>query len=599
MNTMKMRRASILLYVLLMCLAANIIIAGDDNQKIEGDYLSVRESLLPMFSFTFQAGNEFFPIYRINPQVREYIRFYLEKDRSLEYAAGAVWLLGFVGTKDDIEVVDNYIQSYLNSANENHRRFIRAYVAGSLGCFAGTMIRRGVEGAEEFCKRYANVSSWMSPVADDNYGQIRSAYNYFIYGAYNYSKADWLLSLLKQATSGGGRPFLSDVRPIENRDKYTEMMKPPTKSEEELKKLREDFLSKNGELIDVLLRKQTLAEWREARKRAVLTEEKQAVDAFESVDLSGRLEGGYLQSMAREAVRAYEQISRLLLYSDVNDLPISKEILKDIENAGLHKYEGFEVMIDVEAHIDNIAPTIKRRLGTAEGSAGGPVVIREKQTAAVTFQIRGSADVLRKYSRNSFDRSFVSPRTGDLIVKMERNSDRWQWSPIAEPNVSADSCIADDKYLIDSVNNAIIAYTQITQSLVKGSYDPLTIPILDNGKVIPLERRQKGKDKMVKDLAIEKKILEELQKAKLNNYSDYHVKVRFEATLSDVGLGDKLHAIKGYETADVSFVIPGAAEIFRKHAPRGSGHDTFSGGDGLLVRMKRINGKWYWNPFGW
>lgn len=89
-----------------------------------------------MFSFTFRAGNEFFPIYRINPEVREYIRFYLENDRSLEYGAGAIWLLGVVGTRDDIEVVDNYIQSYLKSVDKNDRRFIRGYVAGSLGCFA-------------------------------------------------------------------------------------------------------------------------------------------------------------------------------------------------------------------------------------------------------------------------------------------------------------------------------------------------------------------------------------------------------------------------------------------------------------------------------
>lgn len=77
------------------------------------------------------------------------------------------------------------------------------------------------------------------------------------------------------------------------------------------------------------------------------------------------------------------------------------------------------------------------------------------------------------------------------------------------------------------------------------------------------------------------------------------MKVKFEATLSDGGTGDKLHAIKGYETADVSFVIRSAAETFRKYAPKGSGNDTFSGGDGLLVCMKRIDGKLYWNPFGW
>lgn len=159
--------------------------------------------------------------------------------------------------------------------------------------------------------------------------------------------------------------------------------------------------------------------------------------------MSETIEGGYLKSIAREAVGAYEQISRMLVYRDVNDLPINKEILKDIQNAGPNNYEGFEVMIDVEASINNIVPTIKRREGNVEGSAARPVLVRERQAAAVTFQIRGSSSVLRKHSLNSLDRSFLSPRTGDLVVKMERNNDRWQWSPIAEPNVSTDCNIVE------------------------------------------------------------------------------------------------------------------------------------------------------------
>lgn len=53
------------------------------------------------------------------------------------------------------------------------------------------MLRRRIEGAEEFCKRYANASAWMCSVADDDYRQIMVAYNYFILGAYDHSKADY------------------------------------------------------------------------------------------------------------------------------------------------------------------------------------------------------------------------------------------------------------------------------------------------------------------------------------------------------------------------------------------------------------------------
>src|SRR3972149_97938 len=371
----------------------------------------------------------------------------------------------------------------------------------------------------------------------------RRAYNYFIYGAYQYSKADFILPLLRQ-TSSGSKPFRSksEIEILENlkTDKYTEMMKPGKTSEETLKKYRNEFLNTaGGVLVDILLKKQTYAQWSKAQEeqKTVPKAEKKPADSFENIDLSETVEGGYLKAIASDAAKAYMQISKTLLDRDANDLPIKKEILQDIQNAGLNNYDSFQVMVDVEAKINDFVPAIKSGEGKDEGSAAGPVVVKEKETAAVTFNIRGTADIFKRHVPEVGNNSLIASTTGDVIINMKRINDKWHWSPVLDLNVSAVADIVEDNYLIDSASEAIIAYTQITRMIIDGNYDPLIIPVLDDGKLIPLEKRKKDKDEMAKALDLEKRILEDLTKANLNNYGDYHVKVKFEATLGNVETG--------------------------------------------------------------
>ena len=94
-------------FVLSFFLMAEILFATENTSEPD-KYLSVRDSLLPMFNPDFRLSNKYFPINRINPDVRPYVLFYLEKDDSnYAYVPGGLWLLGIVGTKDDINFVDN------------------------------------------------------------------------------------------------------------------------------------------------------------------------------------------------------------------------------------------------------------------------------------------------------------------------------------------------------------------------------------------------------------------------------------------------------------------------------------------------------------
>ncbi|MBN2183620.1 MAG: hypothetical protein JW715_17055 [Sedimentisphaerales bacterium] len=596
MKNSVLQKTSILGCVLLICFITNYVMAIDKPQESNKEYLSVQESLLPMLNFAFRMSNEFFPIHRINPDIKEYILFYLEKDNSnREYVAGGIWLLGVVGTRDDIKFVDNYIQSCLNNSNEEEKRLIHFDdVAGAIGCFAGMMLKRDIEGAKQFFQKYANISAWMSSKDADGI-DARRGYNYFILGAYQYSKADFILPLLRQ-TSSGTHPFLQEsvIDTLEHleKDEYTKMMKPGKTPEKTLDKYRRDFLSKNREWIDMLLKKQTLAEWREAyeKQKTVSREQKKPDVSFESVDLSKTVEGIYLKSVASEAAKAYEQISAELIDRDVNDLPIKKEILQDIQKAGLNNYDDFQVMAEVKAKINNFVPELKN----GQASAAEPLIVKDKVAASVTFNIKGSAYIYKKYVPNTGDNSLISPTTSDALVNMKRSDEKWYWNSVSEPNVIAATQIIEDKYLIDSVREAVIAYKQIARTITDGNFDPLTIPVLDDGKLIPLKKREKDKDEMAEALELEKRILADLEKAGLNNYIDYRIRITFEASLNDSGV-----SIKGYETTDVTFMIVDGAGVLKKYAPRGVDYDGPDGSSDLQVYMKRINGKWHWNPFGW
>jgi len=628
MKNSDLLRAVSMACVLSICFMTNYVMAIENPPGTNDEYLSVRQSLIPMFAkggFSGTYVDEEFPLNRINPKAKEYIRFYLEEDNiDLVRSSVGVWLLGFIGDEDDILFIEQYIdKAILSSANPNNRIFFLTDLSAFAGCFAGMMIKRDIKGAELFLKKYAKVSSWMVPGEEEtpeSLSDARDFYSYFIMCAYQYSKAAYVYPLLQEKSPGPKRyiheSFVDALKKREV-DKYTELMKPNTLPEKKLNENMAKCLEHYGEWIVRLLRKQTYAQWREAyeKKKAVSRVEEKTVDSFESIDMSETIEGGYLKAIGREAAKAYMQVSRMLLDRDAEDLPIKKEVLQDIQKAGLNNYDGFQVMVDVEAKINDFVPEIKSDKGKGEGSAVVPVVIKEKETADVTFNIQGTADIFKKHFPDADDNSLISSTTGDVIINMKRINDKWYWSPASDPNVSAVADIVEDNYLIDSVSEAIIAYTQITKMLIDGNYDPLVIPVLDNCKLIPLEKRKRQKGEMAEALDLEKRILEDLIKAKLSNYGDYHVKVKFEATLGNyisavtsnsgnggisVETGAMPLTVTGYETGVVTFIIRDTADISKKYIPQVSDDTTVDDETGnLKVYMKRINGKWHWNPFGW
>jgi hypothetical protein len=625
MSIMKYTRKLCIVLIALLVIDTNCYSQAKKDISIP-EYLPIEKSLLPIFHDPYYISSDKFPFNRINPDIKEYLHFYMEKDNSVDrFSMNAISLLGYIGNKDDIHFVDVYLQEYLASS---YRQSLldKGNIAVGAGCFSGMMIKRKIEGAEAFFKKYAQVSAWYPPGEDDPgiISDARNAYSTFLIKAYDFSQEGYVLQTLqtksttgvpyrhelpfswKESATGSTRSYESVVEMLTTRktDLYTQSMEPVKILEDKLNEDLNKSLKENSSVIEALVNKQTLAEWRKAQeeqeKAAKVKSEKKPSESFENIDLTNTVEGDNIKAIAIQAVKAYQRLS---LTGNEKSILIKDEFLQSLQKAGLKNFDDFKVKVEFEAKINNILSSTNVIKNDSQKTAPEPNVVIDKIKVNTTFSIQGTADMLKKYAPDTVHKSLLSKKTGDFNVVMIRTNDNWSWAPVVNSPVSADSNIVDDKYLIDSVNKAMIAYSQISQSIIDGNYDPLTIPLLDNGRLIPLEKRKKDKDGMAKALDMEKQILEDLKKNNLNNYVNYQMKVTFDAALDNgtlnIETGTMPKDVKGYETADLTFMIGNGAEAYKAHTTSRNDRRCIDDAGNLKVTMKKINGTWYWNPFGW
>ena len=612
MRNRALQRAVILTCVLLICFMTNYVMSSENPLKTNDEYLSVRESLIPMFArggFSQTYVDEEFPFKRLNPKAKEYIRFYLEEDNIDQVRSSvAIWLLGFIGDANDILFIEQYIdKTLISSRNFEHRVGYLRDLGSCAGCFGGMMFKRNIMGAESFLKKYAKVSSWIVPGEEEtseSLSDARDFYSRFILFAYQYSKMTYIATLL-QEKSNDAKPYIHesivDSYLALKVDQYTELMKPVSIPEKKLNENMAKCLEQHGEWIDRLLKKQTYVDWRKEQdeQKVVSNTGIKTSEDFEIVDMSKTVEGEIIKAIAINAVKGYIGIP---VSKIEENLLINNEILQEIKVAGFKNFDNFKVKAEVEAKIEDFVPSLTENEGNNEAISSEPNVTMDKIDISVTFDISKSAERLEKYGPDAVHKSIISPNTGNLIVNMKRINDGWRWAPFTNSPINTDSNIVDDEYIIDSVYQAMIAYRQITQSIIDENYDPMTIPVLDNNKLIPLKKRERQKDEMTEAIDVEKRILEDLAKAGLNNYKDFNVKLTLEATLDNgtlnIETGSMPKDIKGYETIDLTFIIPNGADAYKAHISVVF-EENSDGKGNLKVTMKRINGTWYWNPFGW
>ena len=236
MKNNALQKPVVLACILSIYLTANYVMALGNSHETNENYITVRESLIPMFARRLSSStynDEQFPFSRINPKAKEYIRFYLEKDKSNPaYISQAIWLLGFIGDVDDISFIEQYIDKILESStNPDNRINISTDLAGNVGCFAGMMMKRDIKGTKLFLKKYAKVSSWMVHSEDEtlaNFYAARKFYSIYIMCAYQYSKSPYIATLLQEKSSDS-RPYIHesfvDSYLAKKEDRYNELIK--------------------------------------------------------------------------------------------------------------------------------------------------------------------------------------------------------------------------------------------------------------------------------------------------------------------------------------------------------------------------------------
>ena len=150
------------------------------------------------------------------------------------------------------------------------------------------------------------------------------------------------------------------------------------------------------------------------------------------------------------------------------------------------------------------------------------------------------------------------------------------------------------------------AYGQFLNELLSEKYDALVESILNNGRPLDPEKVKRTREAFLKDIQVERALIAEAQRSGLldeSRYRNFRISVSLTASAECI-VAEKLKTkpVKGAETVTLLFVIPESADIYEKHIPHvggGSAEQTITRDGDLQVYMKRINGKWYWNLFGW
>ena len=263
--------------ILLFALLLNGIHAqSTENQKMnqsqnsgEISYLSVEQSLLPAAEISYFMPGAGFPFNRINPAIKEYLLFYLEKDNSTEDITDrSLRLLGYVAGEEDIPFIDHFIQTSIKNANLNsledrYAEILLSYVGSGSGCLVGMMVKKEIPGAIDLLNKYVDSSVWLSGSNNDSTKKnALDAHRVFMIQAYQYSMDGSVLRVMKNELSKGRADLRFNLELLEKRDTdlYSESMKPIDIKEEVLQNKLNEVLRKT-KLIEPILMKITFQQW--------------------------------------------------------------------------------------------------------------------------------------------------------------------------------------------------------------------------------------------------------------------------------------------------------------------------------------------------
>ena len=149
----------------------------------------------------------------------------------------------------------------------------------------------------------------------------------------------------------------------------------------------------------------------------------------------------------------------------------------------------------------------------------------------------------------------------------------------------------------DVVGEAHAAFEAMRSAILGGNHEAMRDRLLDNGEIPDAKKYERLWPEYLKDIRLEQSVFEALAEIDAGA-CDYRVErhVTYRSPSVPAQGGAPVAAIR-CEEMRVAFTLRNTAEIAQRF--RLSSEYTLAADGSLVVLMRKINGKWYWNPFGW
>jgi hypothetical protein len=157
----------------------------------------------------------------------------------------------------------------------------------------------------------------------------------------------------------------------------------------------------------------------------------------------------------------------------------------------------------------------------------------------------------------------------------------------------------DRQFVLTAVKEAQEHFDGIKAAITNGESGKLAGCLLDNGQKIPEEKVKRLWAQYEKDLSREQVVFEALAERKssptgfcVEKTLSYKLPLTYDEKAAELK-ADKREAV------EVVFMMKNSGEIGNVMFSRVKGSLTVAQDGTLLVIMKKLDGEWHWNPFGW
>lgn len=444
-----MERLVPLMVLTVISLAFPAMAAGASDRD-EVDLLSVRQSLIPMFGKSvFFPTNYFhekhFPLTRLNPAVKPYLRAYLDDNRissqfDPSYRRGAIWLLGLIGDEQDITRVDRLIQERLKSGDTEKSVSLLGLTA-YIGYFAGSHERRGTKGIQVFIERYGTPDAW---AVKSEIGSPRSRElaiercGNFLGAAYSYSRSSNVKSLVSRQDSKTGLPLLPQNRMAllqrQSVPVYDTLILECTVEQSKLEMYYRECFKTWGKDIERLIASVDTPDTRHRVQRDAGTQRKPTHDLLIPDPVAEEI---------NDALAVYERAREMLLAGDPeirsvfqlladNGKPIPSKVLARRHAEMALEAEKLSAMVrQVKNHRCSMGPALLqtqlRRVVAETRRGSGEYRIGETVDTTVVVPLIGSEKLAQLIREGA--RGVRTNKDGLLLITVVKHKGKWYWNP--------------------------------------------------------------------------------------------------------------------------------------------------------------------------